>query len=132
MRLKPTESEAQEAQHYLEEAILRFSDEARHPKLRGTPNPDPTWSPKPSTLRYGAIRKGGWAWVMQANDQQIVAYYYAPTNEEPFGRVTAHGQDRHNFYQMLKERGISTHDPWYDWYDYNARSQLDAKMPKRY
>jgi hypothetical protein len=124
----PTSEEAEEARNYLEAAILKFSDEARHPKERGTSNPDPTWYPRPSTLRYGAIRKGGWAWCMQAQDQQIVAYYYVPTSQEPLGRVTCHGQDRHQFYELLKQRALATYDPWHDWYDFSERRRLDQEL----
>lgn len=133
MKQRPTPEEAQEAQHNLEEAILGFSDEARLPELRGTPNPDPTWKPRPSTLRYSYLRGGGWAWTMDADDPQIVAYYIVPSSGETFGKVTAHGHDRHNFQVALKERRIyPTYVPWVEWFDYNERYQMDQKTPRRY
>lgn len=129
---RPTPEEAEEAQHQLSNAILQFSDEARHPKLRGTPNPDPTWKPQPSTLRFSHVRNGGWAWAMKADDQQVVAYYVTPAGKEPFGRVTAHGQDRHNFYNMLYNHQIHpTESPWREWFDWRMRYAMEQNEPRR-
>lgn len=125
----PNPQDAAEAEHYLEAAILKFSDEARHPSERGTPNPDPTWKPRLSTLRYSPLRHGGWIWVMTADDQQVVAYYVTPLGEEPFGRVTAHGQARHNFQELLKSRRIyPTASPYREWYDFSTQHRLDNTL----
>lgn len=125
MKERPSEAEALKAEHILSEMILKFSDEARAPRERGTPMPNPVWRPRPSTLRYSYIRGGGWAWLMNADDQ-TTAYYIAPTNQEPFGKVTCHGQDRHNFDQLLVAKHIHcTYVPWLEWYDYKKRYELD-------
>jgi len=128
MAKRPSEQEAQAAEHYLESAILQFSDEARAPRERGTPNPDPTWKPRRSTLRFNPLRGGGWLWSMNSQDPQIVAYYVMPASGEPFGRVTAHGQARHNFQLALKERhAYPTASPSYEWYDYMTRYKMDSE-----
>lgn len=127
---RPTCEEAEEARQHLEAAIAKFADDARHPKERGTPDPDPTWKPRPSTLRCSYIKNGGWAWSMQANDQQVVAFYIAPQGKEPYGAVTAHGHARHNFWQGLKDRHIyPSESPWREWYDCSERRQLDEQLP---
>lgn len=131
---RPTPEEAEEAQQHLVNAILQFSDEARHPKERGTPNPDPTWKPRPSTLRFSSIRGGGWAWYMAADDPQVVAYYIAPAGGEAFGRVTCHGQDRHSFWSLLKNRRLyTTESPWREWFDFNTQYAMEQnESPRRY
>jgi len=125
---RPSIQEAADAEHYLESAILQFSDEARAPRERGTPNPDPTWKPRPSTLRFSPLRRGGWIWVMAADDQQVVAYYVVPVTGETFGRVTAHGHARHNFYEALKTRHLyPTASPYHEWYDYMTQHKMDTQ-----
>lgn len=130
---KPAEQEAEEAKHYLEVAIAQFADSARAPWERGTPNPDPTWTARPSTLRFSYIRGGGWAWSMNGDDNsQLVAFYVNPQGKEPYGCVTAHGQARHNFQQGLKDRHIyPTESPWREWYDFTQRRQMEENERSR-
>ena len=131
---RPTTEEADEAQQNLEAAILKFSDEARAPRERGTPNPDPTWGPKPSTLRFSYIRNGGWAWSMEANDQQIRAYYFVPQGKDPYGCITATGQQRNNLWTNtlpVKLHIYPTESPWREWYDYRERYQMEQTEPIR-
>lgn len=126
MIMRPSESDAQEAEHTLEEMILKFSNDARAPWERNKPNLNPVWTPRRSTLRYSPIRGGGFIWSMTANDQQIVAYYVVPLQAEPFGMVTAHGQARHNFQTKLVERKIHpTASPYIEWYTYEQRYMMD-------
>ena len=132
MKTRPTPAEAAEAEHTLDTAILQFSDEARAPWEHGKPNPNPTWIPRVSTLRFSPLRKGGWIWSMNANDQQIVAYYVAPDGDDPFNRVTGHGQARHNFHEKLRQQRLyTTATPSHQWYDYRAQYDLNDKMSKK-
>jgi len=133
MKQRPSEENAQEAERILTEAILKFSDEARHPKERGTPNPDPHWKPRPSTLRFSWIRGGGYAWSMDADDPQVVAYYVEAAYKEPFTRVTSNGHSRHIFQTHdLKGRQIyPTEYPWREWYDHNQRYRMQEVEPRR-
>jgi len=129
---RPTEQEASEAKHHLETAIARFADEARAPWERGTPNPDPNWKARPSTMRFSYIRNGGWAWTMEADDPQVVAFYIIPAGKEPQGCVTAHGQARHSFYEGLKALHIyPTESPWREWFDYRTQYQMEQNEPQR-
>ena len=129
MKVQPTEQEAQEAEHFLESLIYQFSDEARAPWERGTPNPHPTWVPRLSTLKYNPLRGGGWLWTMDANDSQIVAYYVVPPKGEPFGRVTSHGQARAGFQKQLKEHYCyPTLTPSRERYDFREQHDLDNTM----
>ena len=129
MNKRPTEQEAAEAENYLESTILQFSEEARAPWERGKPNPHPTWVPKRSTLRFSPLRRGGWIWTMDANDSQIVAYYVVPSTGEAFGKVTGHGQARHNFHLTLESRHIyPTASPYPEWYDFRTQYALNDKM----
>jgi len=132
MKLKPTEEEAQQATEYLSEAIAKFADEARHPRERGTPNLDPTWRARPSTLRFSYIRNGGWAWSMDAADPQVVAYYFNPQGKEPYCCVTAHGHARHYMHETLVKLHIyPTESPWREWYDFNERYRMEQSEPRR-
>ena len=129
--IRPTEAAAQAAKQSLEAAINKFADEARLPGLRGTPNLNPTWWPIPSTLRHGRIRNGGLAWAMEANDPQIVAFYFAPQGEEPFTIVTANGHQRHNMWTntLAAQRHIYVLDsPWGQWYNYHQRCEMDQQL----
>jgi len=132
MKPRPEEEHALEAERILTEAILKFSDEARHPKERGTPNPDPHWKPRPSTLRFSWIRGGGYVWSMDADDPQVVAYYVDAAGKEPFSRVTANGHSRHIFRNDLELlRIFPTESPWREWYDHNQRYQMQETEPRR-
>lgn len=127
MKQRPTEEQAIEAERLLSGAILQFNDEARHPKERGTPYPDPIWKPRPATLRFSWIRGGGWAWSMDAGPQ-IVAYHVDAAGKDPITCVTAHGHSRHNFREELKSRHIyPTESPWREWFDFNTRYALEQK-----
>lgn len=129
---RPTEEKALEARHCLEGAIAHFADEARAPRERGTPNPDPTWRARPSTLRFSYIRNGGWAWAMEADDPQLIAFYITPSNKDPYGCVTAHGQARHSFYETLRAKQIyPTESPWREWYNYQEQRQMGESEPAR-
>jgi hypothetical protein len=132
MNRRPSSEEATEAERAMSEAILKFSDEARAPWERGKPNPDPLWKPRVSTLRYSPLRKGGWIWSMDANDSQIVAFYVVASDGNSFVQVTAHGQSRHNFHEMLRTKHLyPTLSPWIEWYDFRTQYDLDAKMRKK-
>ncbi len=125
----PTAQEHQKARQALEEAICKFAEDARAPWEKGTPNPDPTWRPRVSTLCYSPLKGGGFIWGMEADDQQIDAYYVCPAGQTPFGKVTAHGQARAAFHNMLREKRIyPTKSPWTEVYDWKDRYDMDRGM----
>lgn len=131
MKAKPTQEQAHEAEEALSNAILEFSSNARAPWERNTPDESPLWIPRISTLRYSPIRGGGFIWSMDANDQQIVAYY-VNIDGSSFVQVTAHGQARHNFHEMLRRKHLfPTASPWIEWFDWKARYEMDSKMRKK-
>ena len=128
--MKPTKEQAYEAEQALESAILKFSSDARAPHLRTTPDEDPTWMPRLSTLRYSPLRKGGYLWAMSADDQQLVAYY-VNVEGNSFAQVTIHGGARANFQSMLRSKHLfPTASPYVEWYDFKTRYVLDRKMKK--
>ena len=130
MKIKPTNEQAIEAEEALSNAILELSTKARAYR-KVEPGETPLWIPRPSTLRYSPLRNGGWIWTMDANDQQVVAFYVVK-DESSFVQVTAHGQDRHNFYELLKQKHLfPTMSPYAQWYDYRAQMSLDDKMKKK-
>ena len=131
MTAKPTKEQAAEAEQALESSILKFSSDARAPYERNTPDENPTWTPRLSTLRYSPLRGGGVIWAMDADDQQLVAYYVTLPNSEALSRVTTHGQARHNFQEMLKVKHIfPTASPYIEWYDFRTQHHLDSKMSR--
>ena len=128
MKLKPTQEQAIEAEETLSNAILEFSNSARAPWERNEPLTNPTWVPRPSTLRYSPLRGGDYIWSMDANDQQIVAFYIP----DVIIQVTAHGHARANFHEMLRKKHIfPTQSPYTQWYDYRKQMELDDKMKKK-
>jgi len=121
-----TQEDAMRAEAQLVELISKFSSEARAPWEQKTPDLNPTWTPRTSTLRYSPIKGGGLIWSMDAKDQQIVAYYIEPYHKAPFGVITMHGQSRSAFHNRLKSEHIyPTQVPWTEWYDYKKRYELD-------
>lgn len=65
---------------------------------------------------------------MEADDPQIVAYYVTRVGSmESFGRVTAHGQARAGFHQMMVARRLHTGQSSM-WYDFRKQYTLDEAM----
>lgn len=125
----PTQADVTRAEAALIEAIAKFSSDARAPWEKGTPNPNPAWRPRVSSLRYSPLRGGGFIWSMEANDPQIDAYYVDASGHEPFGKVTAHGQARAAFHTMLREKRIyPTMSPWIQVYNWKVCYKCGGKM----
>lgn len=130
MKIKPTNEQAIEAEEALSNAILELGNHARSYR-KVEPNEKPLWIPCTSTLRWSPLRHGGYIWTMDANDQQIVAYY-VNVDDSSFAQVTAHGQDRHNFYELLKQKHLfPTASPYNQWYDYREQMRMDDEMKKK-
>lgn len=127
IKKRPTEEEAAEAEHWLENAILEHSRETR--TRFNDSNAEPIWVPRRSTFRFSPLRKGGFIYTMDA-DQQTTAYYVV-TPSESFGRVTFHGQDRNAWYNLLKSKHLyPTQSPYTQWYDYRKQIEMDDRMRK--
>jgi hypothetical protein len=118
MKLKPTQEQAIEAEEALSNAIQKFAGE------------DATWVPRPSTLRYGRLRDSGYIWTMDANDPQIVAYYVTKDGNS-FVQVTAHGQARATFREMLRQKHLFPSSIWEYYYDFRKQFELDDEMRKK-
>jgi len=106
----PTAEQALEAEQWLTDALEKGG---MHKPLR-------------STLRYSPIRGGGFAWLMQG-DEQTYAYYNVPPLPRPaYGKVTYHGHDRMKWRELEAQYGDRpTLSPFKEWYDYRQRYEMD-------